>query len=143
MSRRPGPPRAPERPRLFGSVHSHYPLRPRTPSHAPGARATRGRLPGPRRFSLLRQRIGGEAAGEPTERAVLLEQFPLAPSLRDPSVLDDQDRVGPANRRESVGDDDRRASGEQPVERALDQDLGRPVDVRGRLVEDQDARVGE
>ena len=32
---------------------------------------------------------------------------------------------------------------EQAVERALDQHLRRPVDVRGRLVENQDARVGE
>ena len=32
---------------------------------------------------------------------------------------------------------------QQRVERLLDQDLARAVDVRGRLVEDQDARVGE
>ena len=40
-------------------------------------------------------------------------------------------------------DDDRRPPVQQPVERALDQHLGRPVDVRRRLVEDEDARVGE
>ena len=58
-------------------------------------------------------------------------------------MLHDEDLVGAADRREAVGDDDRRAAAQQPVERVLDQDLGRPVDVRGRLVEDQDARVGE
>ena len=42
-----------------------------------------------------------------------------------------------------MGDDDRRPAFEQPVERLLDQHLGRAVDVRGRLVEDEDPRVGE
>ena len=42
-----------------------------------------------------------------------------------------------------MGDDQRRAAAQQPVERALDQQLGRAVDVRRRLVEDQDPRVGE
>jgi hypothetical protein len=32
---------------------------------------------------------------------------------------------------------------EEPVERLLDHDLGRAVDVRRRLVEDQDPRVGQ
>ena len=32
---------------------------------------------------------------------------------------------------------------QEPVERLLDQHLGRAVDVRRRLVEDEDARVGE
>ena len=58
-------------------------------------------------------------------------------------MLHDEDLVGAADRREPVGDDDRRAAAQQPVERLLDQDLRRPVDVRGRLVEDQDARIGE
>ncbi len=32
---------------------------------------------------------------------------------------------------------------QQPVERVLDEHLARPVDVRRRLVEDEDAWVGE
>ena len=58
-------------------------------------------------------------------------------------MLDDDDLVGAPHRGEAVGDDHRGAPVEEAVERALDQDLRRPVDVRGRLVEDQDARVGE
>ena len=58
-------------------------------------------------------------------------------------MLDHEDLVRAANGRKPVGDDDRRPSVQQPVERALDQDLGGAVDVRRRLVEDQDARVGE
>ena len=52
-------------------------------------------------------------------------------------------QVGVADRREAVGDDERRAAVEQPAQRALDPPLGADVDRRRRLVEDEDARVGE
>ena len=58
-------------------------------------------------------------------------------------MLHHQDLVRAANGRQTVGDDDRRAAAQQPVESALDEDLRRPVDVRRRLVEDEDARIGE
>jgi hypothetical protein len=56
-------------------------------------------------------------------------------------VLHDEDLVGAADRREPMGDDDRCPPAQKPVEGLLDQDLRRTVDVRGRLVENQDARV--
>jgi len=56
-------------------------------------------------------------------------------------VLQHEDLVGAADGRKAVRDDDRRAAVQQPVECTLDQDLGGAVDVRRRLVEDQDARV--
>ena len=84
-----------------------------------------------------------EVAREAAERAVLGEQLALGAALDDLAVLDDEDLVGAADGREAVRDDDRRAAVQQPVERLLDQDLGRPVDVRRRLVEDEDARIGE
>ena len=52
-------------------------------------------------------------------------------------------RPGLADRRQAVGDDDRRAAGQQPAQALLDAALGVQVDVRGRLVEDQDPRVGD
>src|SRR5919201_1811296 len=69
------------------------------------------------------------------ERAVDGEQLALAAPLRDASVLDDEDLVGAADCREPVRDDYRRATAQEPVERTLDQHLGGPVDVRGRLVQ--------
>ena len=63
--------------------------------------------------------------------------------LGDPAALHDDDLARAADRREAVGDDDRGAAGEQALEAFLDRLLGAHVDVRGRLVEDQDARLGE
>src|SRR5205085_5646025 len=63
--------------------------------------------------------------------------------LDDPAVLEDDDQVGVPDRREPVGDDERRPSREEQAEGALDLALGADVDRRGRLVEDEDARVGE
>ena len=63
--------------------------------------------------------------------------------LDDPAVLEHDDQVGAADGREPVRDDERGAAGEQARERLLDHGLAGDVDARGRLVEDQQARVGE
>ena len=63
--------------------------------------------------------------------------------LDDPAAVEHDDSAGLADRRQAVGDDDRRASGEQAAQARLDAPLRVEVDVRGRLVEDQDARVGD
>ena len=83
------------------------------------------------------------ASGQATERAVLGQQLGLGAALRDAALLDHEDLVGAADGGEPVRDDHRGAAAEERVERLLDQDLARAVDVRRRLVEDQDARVGE
>jgi len=62
--------------------------------------------------------------------------------LDDPAVSEDDDAAGLADRRQAVGDDDRRAPGEQAAQAVLDLAIGVQVDVRRRLVEDQDAGVG-
>src|SRR5690606_21703184 len=51
------------------------------------------------------------------------------------------DAVGVLDRRQPVGDDQRRAALRELVERLLDRALGLGVEGRGRLVEDQDRRV--
>ena len=63
--------------------------------------------------------------------------------LDDPAVLEHDDLAGALDRREAVGDDDRGAAGQQAPQAVLDPALGVDVDVRGRLVEDQDPRVGD
>ena len=63
--------------------------------------------------------------------------------LDDAAVLEHDDQVGVADRRQPVGDDERGAAGEQEPERPLDLPLGADVDRRRRLVQDQQARVGE
>src|SRR5437899_4620636 len=73
-----------------------------------------------------------QVAREAPERAVLTEQLALRAALNDAAVLDDEDLVGAADRRQAVRDDDRRAAVEQAVERPLDQDLRGPVDVGRR-----------
>ena len=63
--------------------------------------------------------------------------------LDDPAVLEDDDHVGVSDRRETVGDDEGRPAGEEQAKGPLDPPLRPDVDARGRLVEDEDARVGE
>ena len=84
-----------------------------------------------------------ERLGESPERPFLGEQLRLRPALRDPPLLENEDLVRPPHGGEPVGDDHRRPAAQQRVERLLDQDLAGAVDVRRRLVEDQDAWIGE
>ena len=70
-------------------------------------------------------------------------QLVVRPLLDDAAVLEDDDQVGVADRREPVRDHEGRAAREQRRSALLDPPLGADVDGRGRLVEDQDARVGE
>src|SRR4029078_7747997 len=82
----------------------------------------------------------------PVERgvkALFLHQFGVAALLDDLAVLEDDDQVGVADRREAVGDDERRSAREENAEGLFDLPLGTDVDRRGRRVEDQDPRVGE
>ena len=53
------------------------------------------------------------------------------------AVLEHDDLVGERDRREPVGDHERRAPGHHLAQRGLDRLLGRGVDRRGRVVEDR------
>ena len=63
--------------------------------------------------------------------------------LDDAAVLEHEDQVGGADGRQPVRDDDRGAALQRLGQRVLDGRLGRGVEVRGRLVEDDDPRPGE
>src|SRR5437879_6845518 len=78
----------------------------------------------------------GVAAASGQERGVVA-------ALDDLARLDHKDQVGVADRAQAMRDDDAGASAQQPPERCLDPLLGAGVDAARRLVEDQDARVGE
>jgi hypothetical protein len=59
------------------------------------------------------------------------------------AVLEHDDGVGQRDRREPMGDHERRAPGHDLAQRRLDLLLGRRVDRRRRVVEDEDARIGQ
>src|SRR5947207_10921989 len=67
----------------------------------------------------------------------------MRPFLDDAPAVENRDPVRVADGRESVGDDQRRATRHQPFDRLLDQTFGLVVERRSRLVEDQDRYVLE
>src|SRR5215210_1013707 len=97
---------------------------------APAAAGSGGGLLGPRPV----QPGVGPARGQ---------QLVVAATLDDAPAVQDDDLAGLADRRQPVGDDDRRATGEQAAQPLLDPALRVEVDIRRRLVEDEDPRVGD
>ena len=63
--------------------------------------------------------------------------------LDDRAVLEDDDQVGVADRREAVGDDERGPAAQQPAQRVLDPALGADVDRAVASSRIRIARVGE
>jgi hypothetical protein len=90
-----------------------------------------------------RRRLRRPVGVERRVRAVGRDELVVAALLDDPALVEDDDPPGLADGRQAVGDDDRGAPGEQPPQARLDAALGVQVDVRRRLVEDEDARVGD
>src|SRR5208337_2723104 len=64
-------------------------------------------------------------------------------ALDDAACLDHQDLVGAADGREAVSDDERGASTHQVGKAALDDGLRLGVETGGRLVENEDAGIGQ
>src|SRR5207253_10328517 len=78
-----------------------------------------------------------------TVPAALREQLLVRAALDDLAVLEHENLVRALNRRQPVGDDERRASLSQRLQAVLDHRLALAVEARRRFVEDEDARVGE
>ena len=76
-------------------------------------------------------------------RSETLEQLVVRAVGDELAVLEHHDLVGQRDRRQPVGDDERRAARHDLAQRVLDLLLGRRVDRRRRVVEDQDPRVGQ
>jgi hypothetical protein len=70
-----------------------------------------------------------------------LEQLAVRAALDDAAVVHDQDLVGVHDGGETVRDDQRGVAAGDAVQLGLDRFLRFRVERRGRLVEDQDARV--
>ena len=64
-------------------------------------------------------------------------------AIDDPPGLHHDDLVGERDRRQPVGDDERRPAVHRLAQPALDRLLGGRVDRRGGVVEDQDPRLGD
>ena len=86
---------------------------------------------------------GVGAVVQPPVNAIMRQQLGMRPLLDDSPVIEDHDPVGPLDRGKAVRDQDRGAADHQPSQRFLHDRLGGIVERRGRLIEDQDARVFE
>src|SRR5439155_13802360 len=91
--------------------------------------------------ACLRSRLLSPVAIERVVRALCRQELLVGALLDDHTMVKDDDPAGLADRRQAMGDHDRRAACEQAAQAILDLRLGVEVDVRGGLVEDQDARV--
>src|SRR5262245_15866 len=94
------------------------------------------------------RRLSGDSVAklcleQPGVETAAREQLGVGALLDQPPTVEDQDRVGLQDRREAVGDHEAGPAGHDPLEGGLDQRLRLRVEVGGRLVEDQDARVLE
>src|SRR5574341_11423 len=73
----------------------------------------------------------------------LVQELAMAAGLRHLPFLEDDDPLGAAHRGQPVRDHQRRAAARQEIERPAHRLLADSVQVRGRLVEDQNGRVLE
>ena len=88
-------------------------------------------------------RVGGSAAQQLGVAPAELDELLVAATLDDLTRVEHEDLVGVADRRQAVGDRDRRASARELVQRLLHGALGLVVKRRRRLVEDQHRRVAQ
>src|SRR5271165_475466 len=70
-------------------------------------------------------------------------QLVMGAVFDDPSVLDGDDAVAPAHRRQAMRDDEDGSPRDDGLHVLLDDALALIVERAGRLVEDQDARLGD
>ena len=92
---------------------------------------------GPR---VLYRRRKLQVVDGPVQSAALV-QLGVAAALDQPAPVEDQHQVGPAHRRQAVGDDERRSSLHDRCQRLLDAVFGLDVHAGGRVVQHQDRRV--
>ena len=123
------------------------------PGHRLDHRSPTGRLPDlrDRDGSLTSPRVGRRRRRTDPRtsaaRRAARRRRPAGPAgrraadLGDAAALEHDDRVGAADGRQPVRDDERRAVPHQVGERILHQQLRLGVERRGRLVENQDRRV--
>ena len=92
---------------------------------------------------LARPRFAELTVVETVVEPFVAQQLCVGALFDDLASVHDDDGVGVADRRQPVGDDEARPPASQLRHRLLDQDLGPRVYIARRLVQDQNARVGE
>src|SRR5262249_20051253 len=85
--------------------------------------------------------VGQTGRGQARVGPAAGQQFGVGAPLDDPPLLQHQDQVGGQDGGKPVGDGEGGPANHQIGQRGLNQPLGVRVQRRGRLVQDQDARV--
>src|SRR5690606_30499378 len=76
-------------------------------------------------------------------QSAVAQQLGVRPGLDDATVVEDEDPVRALDRRQTVRDDERRATTAERTQAVADERLALAVEAGRRLVEQQDARVRE
>src|ERR1041385_577961 len=71
------------------------------------------------------------------------DELVVRPALDDLAVLEDEDLIGALDRRQAVGDHERRSTTAQGAQAVADHRLALAVEARRGFVENEDSRVGE
>src|SRR5579872_3389365 len=71
------------------------------------------------------------------------DQFVVGPVLDQPAAIERDDAVGAPYRGQAVGDDEHRPAPRDVLHVVLNNTLALVIERAGRLVEDQDARIGD
>ena len=118
-----------------------------------GCSAVRGRSRNRGHLGLRREILARVDEPVPLEPVLLvvqlavpafqLQQLFVGPPLDDLAVLEHENLIGALDGREPVRDHERRASAPERLQPVLDEPLAFAIEARGRLVEDQDLRIGE
>ncbi len=90
---------------------------------------------------IIREDARGAQEGGKT--AIAVAQMIEGALLGNPPVIKENYQIGIANRRETMGNDERGAVGAQPVDRSLDPRFGFDVQRGRRLVEHQNGGILE
>src|SRR5688572_25600677 len=97
--------------------------------------------------SVLALRLNGAALKlsfvQASVQASLTDELRVCSPLDHPPAVEHEDHIGREDRGETVGDGNRRPPPHQRPEGFLNESLGRRVQGRGGLVQDEDARILE
>ena len=75
--------------------------------------------------------------------AIESEEFVVRTDLRDTAVIEHNDAIRRSDRRQAMGDDERRAPPDQPLESLLHLAFRLAVERGGRFIQQQDARISD
>src|SRR5919107_2106131 len=80
---------------------------------------------------------------QPSIESSQAEQFTMASFLHDPSAVQHNEPVGAADGTQTMSDDERRTSHQEPAQRVFDELLALGIEAAGCLIQNQDERILE